>query len=902
MKKNYPGSVYLSLFSMLICFNIGALVGPVVPGQSLWCINKRIASEVDHIDIQLATCCAQLNSKLDTLSQTVSLNDRLILSDIDSCCALLSSKIDKIAINVSGIDQVITHVDAVASCCDQLNSQLDVVESKIDGLCHSTMITGPTTITQEGAYCLGNTINGAITIAASNVELDLSNRRVTQGITVNSTIDQVTIRNGVVEGVANAISVGSEASNITIEDVTVKYATRGINFQGVIDGLITNCEMVLNTTGLELNGCQDITIKDCSALSCAMTGYGVDSSTNSYFDSCSAVRTGDGNSTVTNNTVCGFLAANGSRNIFERCIANTTEALSTTDQNSIVAGFALRGSETCTKIINSEAIGSQTSNLGVTTPYGILLEATLDGLTTVTSLIETNMVVLAADWTPDGQYLATREGANSGASTTNNLVYTRLYSFNRNTRDLRKCAEIVLLETYPITLIDLSIATYKPLQWSPDGQYLAVGGTTPVNEAVLGSRAFMRMYKFDRISETLTEINFFVPDPLGEAGSVKAIDWSPNERYIAVGGTWDQSPSTKNSLFILGFNAITEQVTTVTSLSPQGGSSTNDAVNAVDWSPDGAYLAVGGGVFNGTAFSLLVYKFNQSTGVLTQVDAVDPSVSAFNTVYSVQWSYDGKYLAVGGDFRAGGGASFFPVQVYQFNRTTERLTRVATVGANNGVDIVKVVNWSPDYKYLAAGGETSPSTLRVYSFNKGSNQLLLAQTANPGGGATTGDKIFSMKWAPDGMNLAIGGFFSNNDKLDMLTALQFPQNNIITNNITYCNSGGTNPWGIGISGSSICNLILGNTAYSNPTNPPVVESNYQFVTNVFNQLFGDAPTELQNISQGNCDTILTPEFIAQIALQNQADIKQNQADIKDIQTKVDTIQLLVRSLITNLIH
>ena len=64
--------------------------------------------------------------------------------------------------------------------------------------------------------------------------------------------------------------------------------------------------------------------------------------------------------------------------------------------------------------------------------------------------------------------------------------------------------------------------------------------------------------------------------------------------------------------------------------------------------------------------------------------------------------------------------------------------------------------------------------------------------------------------------------------------------------------------GVGISGSSIGNMIIGNTAYDNP---PVssnffVPSNYYFVTNVFNQLFGQAPTLLQNISlNGNTPTL-----------------------------------------------
>ena len=82
-----------------------------------------------------------------------------------------------------------------------------------------------------------------------------------------------------------------------------------------------------------------------------------------------------------------FVSANGNGNIFERCIANSTQALSTTDSNSLIAGFALRGSEGCTKIIDSESANSQTNVNGFTVPYGILLEGTLDSVQSITGAL-----------------------------------------------------------------------------------------------------------------------------------------------------------------------------------------------------------------------------------------------------------------------------------------------------------------------------------------------------------------------------------------------------------------------------------------------------------------------------------------------------------------------------------
>ena len=79
-------------------------------------------------------------------------------------------------------------------------------------------------------------------------------------------------------------------------------------------------------------------------------------------------------------------------------------------------------------------------------------------------------------------------------------------------------------------------------------------------------------------------------------------------------------------------------------------------------------------------------------------------------------------------------------------------------------------------------------------------------------------------------------------------------------------------------------MVIGNTAFNNPiprgANAPIVELNYAFVTNVFNQLFGDAPTALQNISLSGIDPIW---------------------DRYDIPTGLNRLEALAESLIDNLL-
>ncbi len=754
----------------MLCNTISAIVGPVLPGQSLWCINKRIASEVDNI------------------------------------------------------------------------------ESKLDNLCHATMITGPGTITEEGSYCLGNEIVGTLTIAASNVHLDLSHRRITDGLIINSGLTGVTVENGVVEGGSDAISVNG-ASDIIIHDVTVKNGTRGINFVGVSDSLITNCDMILNTTGLELNGCQKITVKDCVAGDNVFAGYSLISSSTNTFENCKALSTGVGNTNITNTTIFGFVSNNGFGNIFERCIANATQALSTTDANSLVAGFAFRGSEGCSKIINSEAANSVTSSSGFTIPYGILLESRLDSVNTVTAItldLANDLFVLGVSWSPDGQYLAVGGPFNQGTA-----KGIRVYKFDR--------AKQLLI------LMDAIISTGEgdntAVQWSPSGAFIAATGTFNGTNSLF-------IFRFDVESEKLVQLTAAGP---ADADAIP-LAWSPDEKYIVTG-----EANNNISIRLFRFDSVAESLTQVFTVQVGG------EVNSYSWSPDGNYIAVGAAT---TTNDLFVYRFNRSAQTLTQVDSVNPDGgSAGDIVRAVAWSPNGQYLAAGGLINGTTNNDLF---LYRFSRTTETLTQVDSVNPDGGgvADQVFALNWSPDSNYLIVGGIISGTTNNdffVYQFNRATEKLIQFAAINPDGGST-GDVVTGLNWSPDGGYIAVMSQTADNTSVNNLfifSAFQFPFKNVIKGNTVYCNSGGTIPGGIGISGSSICNYIVGNTAYSNPINAPIIGSNYQFVTNIFNQP-GSAPSHLQNISLATCEPILTPDNVGLL-------VKQTLSKTTDIQSKVDIL-------------
>jgi hypothetical protein len=89
---------------------------------------------------------------------------------------------------------------------------------------------------------------------------------------------------------------------------------------------------------------------------------------------------------------------------------------------------------------------------------------------------------------------------------------------------------------------------------------------------------------------------------------------------------------------------------------------------------------------------------------------------------------------------------------------------------------------------------------------------------------------------------------------------------------------------VGISAPSISNMVIGNTAFNNPiprgANAPIVESNYQFVTNVFDQLFGEGPSVTQNIATSALTPIAIPA---------------------DLPSRIRRTEVLLESLIDNLL-
>ncbi len=701
------------------------------------------------------------------------------------------------------------------------------------------------TIATSGFYKLATNVTNQITISVSNVTLDMNGCTVsggTNGIVINSGLSNVTIKNGTVTGVtSDGIQINSGCNDIILDNITVKNCLRGISGTQFSNAIIRNCDMVLNTTGLQIDTGRNIIVDHCAASANTQAGYSLLTSTTCIFLDCKALATGDGNTNTsgTEANVFGFVTSNGYGNMFQRCIANSTQALNATNVNVVVAGFALRRGEGATSIIGSEASNSTSSPYGITVPYGIWLEPTFDTLTSVTSVNPddgTGDTVLALDWSPDGKYVAV--GGTISGTTNNDLL---VYRFDRP-------SEVLTLVTSANPDLGSTGDTVNTVAWSPDGNYLAVGGA--ISGTTFNNDLFI--YRFDNVNDFLSSVTSVNPGGGSNADTVNAVDWTPDGKYLAVGGTI--LGTTGNDLYVYQFDRVAETLTQVASVNPDAGG-TSDSVFAVNWSPDGIYLAAGGTISGTTNDDLFVYTFNPSTGFLSQIVAVAPAGSTTNPINTVQWSPDGNYLAVGRTLTVSKTSDLF---IYRFSRSAQTLTQVDAiqVGGNSGAtDSVNSVNWSPAGKYLAVGGTITGGTdedFFIYLFDRTTETLTSLFSANPDSGSTT-DTVNAVSWSPDGGYIAVGGVIAGTTGNDFFIyrAIQFPQNNVITDNTVYGNSGNRNPGGVGIFGSSISNLIINNNSFNNPFN-------YQFVANAFNQLFGEGQSGLQNATVQPNVPILTP--------------------------------------------
>lgn len=739
------------------------------------------------------------------------------ISEQLNCIQATVNNVTAVNNNLSNLDSLLNNnFGTLNSLSDSLIAKQSVLESlllPVTGIpCAEIALanTSSFTISSAGIYCLANNVTGNITISASNVTLDLNGHHVinTTGnaITINTGLNHINILNGRVEGnTGDGILVNSGVSQINITDIIANNSIRGIHLIDTNNATILHCDMSSNTTGLEVTTSTNVRVDSSQATTNVNTGFSLISSATNVISGCKALNNG---LTSMGNSY-GYISSNGNSNIFTNCIADGTTT-TTTNFNALVAGFALTNSEMCSQIVNCES-GNNTAPFTISTTsttviiaptaYGILLQGTLNQLVNPANTVSFGnpSVINSLNWTSDGRYLAVTGGSG----------LLQIFQFNTS-KGL-------------FTLVSSIATNYVngfSVNWSPNDQYLAAGGSVAgVNPSPI------RIYRFNTSTNSLSLLNQSSTYPLNTIGGV---NWSSDGNYLLVGGRG----GTPAPIQAYRFNPNNASLTLIGT--PPNYASGTTGINALHWSPNGQYVVVGG---LGVTPAIEIYKFAPDTG-LTLVSSASYPNSPLRTV---KWSPNSNFVAVGG-----GTTGAQPIQVYRFDQSVNTMTLLGT--SANYPSIINTLDWSADGKYLAVGGSVIGSNpLQVYQFNPNNNGPLMLITS-----INNAASISSINWGPDGTYIATGAL----NIISPYSGIQFPTNNIIKNNIVYCNTGGTTtqPYGVGLSGSSIANLIVNNLSYNNNL------FNYVFVTNVFNQLlYGtNIPSPLQNISLAGNTPITQP--------------------------------------------
>jgi WD40 repeat protein len=304
---------------------------------------------------------------------------------------------------------------------------------------------------------------------------------------------------------------------------------------------------------------------------------------------------------------------------------------------------------------------------------------------------------LSMAWAPDGKHFIITGTESDGRG------HTIVCSFNNG------------ISSYFGKLDRLSTAS--TVAWSPDGQYVAIGGCDTTF-----STSKVQVVHFDGSSFTaLPNLTYGT-----KYETTNSVAWSPDGKYLAVGGTWNTS-----NKFIQVYRFDGNQFTTLTNYPVY-----ENTANTVTWSPDGQYLAVGGTWSTSNKF-VQVYRFDGN-----QFTALSNYPNYQNVANTIAWSPDGRFLAVGGTWST---SNKF-VQVYRFDGETFVQT---TAIANYNNEVVALA-WSPDGCTLAVTGKgDNPNHVLLYGFD-GEVFTTINDTLYTHYGNT-------LAWSPDNNYLLVGG-------------------------------------------------------------------------------------------------------------------------------------------------
>ncbi len=560
------------------------------------------------------------------------------------------------------------------------------------------------TITNAGNYQLVENINYPIVIQASHVVLDLNSYTVTHTIansnviTVTTALSEVAVYNGYVQntggtGTGSGIYVSSGCSKVSLYDMTIFGCHCGVRLAGLTginndvrssDALNLRC--ISNDIGMLLEYASASTIKNCNALYSMQSGFELFSSQSNCFYDCNSLKT------TGTATAAGFKSTGGTSNMFYRCMAQQTKTSSLAFGDT-ANGFLLTGTELKTKIVKSvvtetDVVSSPTAVTNGINVCPLLLSGT-DLFSTATQLVGIGSFAepTAVAWSPDTSYCA--------LSTT----YTCLvYKFNTATNDFVRVASVVN-----------STGSFRTtLDWSPDGKYLAAGMSFPSDG--LGR---LRIYTFNGSSLALSAYST-VP-----TFAVSCLAWSPNGKYIAC-----VDPNNPSYIRMFSFDGST--LTNISNSASLTNPSSQDMQLA--WSPDSSALAV----VTIAQTTVYVYPVLQG-GILGS--PVTQSIAGQHG-YSVRWSPNGHYFAVGDE-------SFLRVFLWDGTSMT-----AGPIIVGPGINVIEALSWSPCGNYIVVGDYLN--NIFLYQFTGAALNLVAIPST------VLNSSTMTLSWSSDGRFIVAG--------------------------------------------------------------------------------------------------------------------------------------------------
>ena len=241
------------------------------------------------------------------------------------------------------------------------------------------------------------------------------------------------------------------------------------------------------------------------------------------------------------------------------------------------------------------------------------------------------------------------------------------------------------------------------IAWSPDGNYVAQAFDT-----------WPYYFVYQRSGDTFTPVavpSFTFP----QVGHDCA--WSPDGRYLAFVGT-----DLNGTKFIV--NVIKRLASSLSPIDGISDTAFNGAIESCAWSPDGNYLALGGG---STGTFLRVYK---RSGDNIDSLVITPTPQPASRIYEVSYSPGGKYLAA-----VGSGSP----HLYLYKQNGDTFTKLTITSANLPGIPSYTVAWSPNGRYLAVGG---PNTITIYK--RDGDTITKTEVRS-----LVGMTVTSLAWTPD---------------------------------------------------------------------------------------------------------------------------------------------------------